>query len=267
MLTANAADQFAAASSWANNNQGVLSIYLFLIALLLGWVSGLFGSLMRKPNFRMTTIEGPTFVCTFGTGQTHNEYDVHRTGIALYLQIANIGSAPASIIDVEVGYRWAIIPLKKLWWRHGLFRYWIKKQAISLQDFQVEMGGEYTKMYPFLTQRSHISGQSADTHLDVGRSTSGVVYFEQGDSFGACFPVAREHLVKLKVRVIDSFGKSHCAIFRLPRVTLKDARTYNPSFGLTLATLRAEEEPIDLPTDLNGNLIAPNLSARGPISG
>ncbi len=266
MMIAEATSHYTAASIWANGNQGVLSVYLFLAALFLGWVTGFFGSLMRKPKFRMTTIEGPTFVCTFGTGEIHDGYDVHRTGIALYLQIANIGSAPASIIDVEIGYRWAIIPFKRLWWRNGLFRFWLKKQAVSLQDFQVRLGDEYTKVYPFLTQQSHISGKSAETHLDVGRSTSGVVYFEQHDSFGACFPFTRKYQVKLKVRLIDSFGKGHSTILRIPRVTLADARLYNPSFGLTLATLRSEAEPIELPMDTNGNLIAPPQPATTATS-
>lgn len=262
MLMAEATKQFSTISTWVNSNQGVLSVYLFLITLFLGWVSGLFGSLIRKPKIRIRTIEGPTFICTFGTGKKHEGYDVHRTGIALYLQIANIGSAPASIIDIEVGYRWAIIPFKKLWWKYGLFRFWLRKQSVSLQDFQVELGNGYSKAYPFLIQRSHLSGDSAETHLDVGKSTSGVVYFEQCDSFGACFPVACKYQVKLKVRLTDSFGKPHSAILVVPRVTLADARIYNPSFGLTLSTLRSEAEPIELPMDTNGNLIAPSITPQ-----
>lgn len=246
-------------TDWCNKNQGILSIYLFCLTLFLGWITGFFSSLMRKPKFRIRTIEGPTFVCVFGTGREHQGYDVHRTGVALYLAIANVGSAPASIIDVEVGYRWAVAPFNKLWWKHHLFRFWLRKQSISLEDFQVSLGDEHTKYYPFLTQKSHISGQAIDNHLDVGRSTNGVVYFEQEDSFGACFPVSFNLQTKLKVRVIDSFGKSHSVIIQVPRVTLMEARKYNPSFGRTLSTLRSEDEPIELPFDEHGNLIPPTI--------
>ncbi len=212
---------------------------------------------MRKPKFRISIIEGPTFSCTFGIGKKEGQYDVHRTGIALYLKVANTGSAPASIIGVEVGYNWAIMPFNKLWWKYGLFRYWLKNQSVCLDDFQVGIGEDHTKFFPFLTQFSIRSGLSAESHLDVGRSTNGIVYFEQSDSYGACFPFARNNKIKINIRVIDSYGNGHFSIVKIPRLLLDGARNYNPSFGLTLATLNSEAAPFDLPTDANGNLFPP----------
>ena len=78
---------FGGTFEWANANQGVLAIALFAATIFLGWVSGIFSALRRKPKLRIRTKEGPTFIYTFGTGQKFQGYDTHRTGIALYLEL------------------------------------------------------------------------------------------------------------------------------------------------------------------------------------
>lgn len=241
-------------ANWSNENQGVLTIVLFVTTIGLGWISGIFSTLRRKPKFRIKIIEGPTFTCTFGTGVKSGEYDIHRTGIALYLRVTNIGSAPASIVDVHIGYHWAIKPYGKLWWKYRIGWFWLCEQTICLTDFQVAIGNDI-KYYPFLFQKSSISGSSSDTYLEDGKSTYGVVYFEQTDSFGARFPVARKNFACIKIRVIDSFERSYVVSTKIPRVSLEEARRFNPKFGLTISSIREEMEPIDLPVDKNGNLI------------
>lgn len=251
----NLSNTYGLFADWLNQNQGVLGLFLFFVTLGLGWLSGIFSSLRRKPRFRIEIIKGPSFVCTFGTGNKQGEYDLHRTGIALYLKVANIGSAASSIENVEVGYNWAIHPpLSRLWWRYRVGRFWLHDQAVFIEDFQVNIG-DNVKVYPSMFQRSSLLGISSETFLEVGRMTNGVVYFEQSESFGACFPLARNKLVKVKLRVFDSFGNAHARSVILPRVTLEQARVYNPSFGLTLATLHGQRDPFDLPIDGHGNLI------------
>lgn len=242
---------------WLNANQGVLSLVIFTATIMFGWFSGIFASLGRKPKLRIEPIDGPTFVCTFGTGNQHEGYDSHQTGIALYLKITNVGSAPTSIEKVAVGYRWAINPSSKLWWKYGLLRFWIKQQTVAISDFQAAIGTEKLKIYPFLTQASTLLGRNTDTYLEVGKSTNGVVYFEQSESFGACFPVSINHLVSLKVIVTDVYGKKHCKKIDVPKVNLAEARKYNPNFGKTLSTIQSLEDGFDLPTDKHGNLIPP----------
>lgn len=253
------ANTISEGSDWLNLNQGVLAVALFLITLLLGWFSGVFASLRRKPKLRIDIIEGPTFACTYGIGEKHEGYDAHRTGLALYLNVANVGSAPTSLEGVWVGYRWAISPISKLWWKYGLFRFWITHQTVALQDFQTELGGDNIKVYPFLTQRSVLSGESSDTFLEIGKSVNGVVYFEQSNSYGACFPYSINGRVNLKVIVIDVYGKKHRKRIDVPKVSLSEARKFNPSFGQTLTILRAGKEVFDLPTDQHGNLIPPEI--------
>lgn len=242
--------------SLLNANEGVVAVTIFCVTLFMGWSSGIFTALRRKPRLRIRCIPGPSFVCTYGTGKKQGAFDVHRTGFALYLSIANVGSAPTSIDRVSLGYRWALLPFVPLWWRYTLQRFWLTDQTVALEDFQVEIG-DRLKVYPFLTQRSSLSGESARSFLEIGQATNGVVYFEQQDSWGACFPVSRYGIVRVKVRVTDVFGRSYDKIIELNRVGLADARKYNPSFAKTIMTLRGEEEPVDLPQDKHGNLVPP----------
>jgi hypothetical protein len=88
---------YAAIAQWLNESQRGVGVAIFLLTLALGWSSGIFSTLRRKPKFKLQLINGPTFVCTFSTGKKYDELDVHRTGVALYLKIANVGFAASSI--------------------------------------------------------------------------------------------------------------------------------------------------------------------------
>jgi hypothetical protein len=244
------------AADWLNENQGVVGVVLFVVTALLGWSSGIFRALRQKPSFAIRIIEGPTFACTFGIAKQHGNYQVHRTGIVLYLDIANVGSSPSSIREINVAYHWALAPFSKLWLKYALGWFWLRFQTVCIDDFQVEIG-DRTKFYPFLTQRSSTSGASADTYLDIGKSAVGIVYFEQPDSWGGCFPVSIASKVKVKVAVEDAFGRWHSNKFWIPKLTLAEAKKFNPSFGQTLSSLHVEEEPFELPVDNHGNIIPP----------
>lgn len=237
---------YTQASEWLNENQGVVDAAVFLITIAIGWASGIFASLRRRPKFRLSLIEGPTFCCTFNVGKRHGDYETHRTGIALYLNVANVGSEASSIESVEVGYHWHLRPFSTNWLRYSIGWFWLKNQSVSLRDFQAAIGAN-VKIYPFLTQKSHLSSNKAVTYLEVGRSTNGVVYFEQTDSWGGCRPSVRGGKVRITVCVRDVFGKRHSKRFWVSSVTLAEARKYNPSFGQTHAEVNGEALPFDQP--------------------
>lgn len=237
-------DLIAQTSKWSNDNQGVVSIGIFVVTMGFGWASGIFSTLRRKPKFKVSLIEGPTFCCSFHIGKTRGEHEVHRTGIALYLAVANIGSAASSIVNISIGYHWHVRRFSLAWLRYSVGWFWLHNQAASLTDFQAKIG-DNIKVFPFLTQANHLIPLSAETFLQVGQSTNGVVYFEQSDSWGGCFPSARDGFVRVKVAIEDAFGKKHSAKFSIPSVTMEYARTYNPSFGTTLAELHGEQLPFD----------------------
>lgn len=228
------------ATAWANENQGILSVALFVITVIFGWFSGIFSALRRKPKFKIETIPGPTFCCTYLTGSKHQEYDSHQTAIAIYLHISNIGTAPSSIHKIRVGYHWNLTPWNMLWLKNSIGWFWIEHQAVALTDFQVEIGNNI-KIYPFLTQKNHLSPARSENFIEIGQSVNGVVYFEQPESWGGCFPKNKKQLVEIKVEVTDVFGGRHKVIVKIPTASLEEARKYNPEFGNTLAYINNSE--------------------------
>ncbi|MEI9407509.1 hypothetical protein [Mesorhizobium salmacidum] len=242
-----------------NDNQGTLSLFLFVVTIFFGWITGIFSAIRGRPKLRIKTLPGPTFYSVGGTEAKHEGYDVHRSIFAIYLSIANVGKSPASIDNVEIGYHWPISFFRNptLWFNNRFLRHWITYQTVSVSDFYHRIDDDNYKGYPFLTQRSVLTGETADTYLNVGQSTNGVVYFEQNDSFGACFPLAKNGYAKIKIRVVDSFGQRHSKVVSLQRVSLEEARKYNPKFGMTFSGMRSEGSLIDLPIDRNGNLLPP----------
>lgn len=236
---------YTLSAKWLNDNQGVAGVGIFLVTLFLGWVSGIFSALRRRPKFKASLIDGPTFCCTFPTGTMHHEHSIHRTGIALYLSISNIGSAASSISNISVAYHWNVRPISIAWLRYRIGWFWLNYQAAAIHDFQTKIG-ENTKIYPFLTQRSILSNADSRTFLEPGRSTNGVVYFEQSDSWGGCFPCIDRSGVKIKLSLSDVYGRTHIKRFTIQAVALEEARKYNPSFGKTLAELRNETLPHDI---------------------
>ena len=232
------------AYTWLNANQGVLTIVIFVLTVAFGWASGIFTALRRRPRFKLALLDGPTFCCTYTIGKKHGEFDCHRTGIALYLAVTNVGAAASSIENISLGYHWHLHPFSLQWVKYSLGWFWLKNQAAALDDFQVNIG-KSIKVFPFLTQKNSLLPGNSDNYLEVGRSRNGVVYFEQPDSWGGCFPTTTNGSVAIKIRVADVFGKQHSARFTVPSVSLEDARKYNPSFGKTLAELHGEPLPFD----------------------
>lgn len=240
-------------STWLNDNQGVVGAAIFVVTVVFGWVSGIFSALRRRPKFEISLIDGPTFCCTYQTGKMHGQYEAHRTGIALYLSISNVGSASSSINGISIGYHWHLRPFSRQWLKYKIGWFWLNHQSVALEDFQVAIG-KNIKVYPFLTQRNHLSPVQTDTFLDVGRSINGVVYFEQSESWGGCFPTIKNGHVRLKVRVRDVFGGKHTSAFDVPAVALDDARKYCPAFGKTFSELHGEQAP----DDASNNSFEPN---------
>lgn len=230
-------------TKWMNDNQGVVSFLIFLATICIAWVAGLFSALRRRPKLRLTLLDGPTLCSTFLTGNKHNGFDAHRTGIALYLKISNVGSAPTSIDTVKLGYRWHLRPWTLPWFRYRVLWFWLQNPAIVIEDFQVAIG-ENIKFYPFLLQRSTVSGEAADSYLRVGQSMNGVVYFEQPESWGGFFPSPKNGRTKVRISVVDTFGSSHKKTFQIPVVPFDEAKKYNPSFGITLSTLDSNPKPL-----------------------
>ncbi|RKG37469.1 hypothetical protein [Acinetobacter rongchengensis] len=216
-----------------NENQGVVSLAIFLVTLLFGWFSGIFGALRKRPKFKIDIIDGPSFCCTFNNGNEFNGHDTHITAFALYLNIANIGSAPSSIHRIYIGYHHDIDRIGIDWLKYKIFWFWLEKETVISEDFRVDIGNNNIKVFPFLTQKNNLSPVKIDKFLEVGKSTNGIVYFEQEESWGTYFPFLNHGKVEIKVKISDVFGNYHSRKFKIDLLTLDDAKKFNPAFGNT----------------------------------
>lgn len=242
---------YEALINWTNQNSGFLTLVLFLVTALFGWITGIFRFLMHKPRFKLERIEGPTLCTVVATGEKHGEFDVHRTAFSIYLQVANIGSSEASITGVEAAFHWHVQPISWAWLRYHILWFWVRHTVITMDDFQYNFG-EKIKAYPSLLQGNTLTGKQSTTYLRTGESTNGVVYFELTDCWGGCFPTPRKDgTVKIRVAIVDSFNNKYKRTFKVPIVSLEEARKYNPSFAGTFATIRGTETVGDFYATLN----------------
>jgi hypothetical protein len=221
--------------------------------LFLGWVSGIFGALRRKPKLRLWVKPGPTICTTFSTGEKWEGYNVHRTAISVYLGVANIGTVATSIRNVAIGYHWHLRPFSltgiksRIFWQHliwnriryAIFWEWIKQPFVALDDFQTTVAAQRSKIYPSLFQGSTSFGTTTDTYLEPGKIVSGIVYFELDDSWGGRFPAVRARQTRIKIAVEDAFGVNHKKTFWIPVGSLSEAQKFNPSFGQSLSNLKS----------------------------
>lgn len=218
---------------WFNENEGLLSVILFLMSLLFGWITGIFRSLVRKPRFRIRIIPKMTFGTIYLTGEkytppTLGTYKVHKTAFVIYLEITNVGSAASNLGKIEIGYY-------KDDGKSTFFqrRLWIRETNI-LADFVIPTGDGQAVRIPHLRQSSLEFNQHYDGFLQVGQSILGAAYFEQYASWGNNYPrVDERNFTKLKISVKDAFGDNYSKIFEVPIKTIQDAFRYNPRFGLT----------------------------------
>jgi len=231
--------------NWFNTNSGFVSVLIFLITLLLGWITGIFSSLRRKPKFSIEVIPGPSLSSTYFTGNKFNEFDAHITAISLYLKITNIGSAPSSIDKVKVGYHWNINKFNLIWIKYRLGWSWIIPTIIN-NDFMINVDKDNAKVFPFLFQRSILLNTQTDTYLNIGQNAIGMVYFEQQESWGGAFPIKNKETTKIKVVISDSFGHNHSLITTIPVVEINEARKFNENFGCTYPSInKINESEID----------------------
>jgi hypothetical protein len=197
---------------WSNDNSGFLTIVVFTATILLGWGSGVFRFLMHKPKFKIEIIEGPSFCSTYDAKEIESIKMAHRTAVAIYLHITNVGSAAAEIDKISVAYKSRAFKNPFKW-------YWLANETICLSDFTVPLGQEDFKVVPFLKQKNQLITNDSSLYLRAGEKRNGISYFEQEASFGEYYPKDNNFYVKIKVMVSDSFGHKYYGQSVIPKVT------------------------------------------------
>jgi hypothetical protein len=232
---------------WLNENQGVISILLFIVSLMIAWVSGVFNFIRRRPRFIIDILPGPTMISELELEKSAEHVFNKRVAISLYLTIANIGSVSSSISDIEIQYRtnflkfenfriWKLISKYENKIEHIKYLYiWfpIIQSCISLENFRYELDDEIIKYYPFLMQNDPLINYSQDTFLEMGKKVNGVVYFESYPYNGGYSPKVIDSCVEIKVLITDAFNKKHTKIIKIPFVSIFEAKKYNNAFGET----------------------------------
>lgn len=214
---------------WTNKNSGFLGLLLFILTLLISWISGLFKYIKKRPKFKIRIIENATFGCIIDLNKIHNDLPVNKTAFAIYLEVTNIGNAPSSIGKINLGYLLSDMRPK---WRTS--RNWIV-ETFSKSDFRVEFkDSDIVKGFPFLKQANELHGK-VDTYLEVGKSANGIVYFEQSEAYGSWMPRLNKDLktTDLVIKIEDAFGKSHKKKFAIELVDPNYSLKFSPYFGQT----------------------------------
>ena len=216
-------------AEWSNVNSGFLSLVLFIVTIFLGWISGVFNSLRRKPLLKIEILSGPSFCASFDTGRVYNNHQMHRTVISVYLSIKNIGLAPTDIEYIHVGYKCKafINPFKWLW---------IYQLTACKTDFIMSLG-EDRKVYPFLMQKNQYIDNSTVTYLREGQKCNGVVYFEQDELFDNYIPSIVNNIMNIKLLIKDVYGRKYSTVGFIPKVTIEAARKVCEKFGETRESL------------------------------
>lgn len=211
---------------WSNENSGFLTLLIFTATLLLGWLTGIFRFLRHQPKLKIEVIKGPSFCSTYDAMTLDPSKGAHRTAISVYLNITNIGSAPAQIDRIAVAYRSRAFKNPFKW-------YWLQNETICLSDFAAPLGDDY-QVFPFMKQQNQLLYNEQSLYLRAGESRNGISYFEQEVSFGEHYPKDINFYVKIKIMVTDSFGHKYYEKSLIPKVKLAAAQEWCNKFGLTL---------------------------------
>lgn len=224
---------------WTNENSGFLGLLIFIASLIIGWVAGLFKYLRKRPKLNIKVIEEPTFGSIKDLEQEYKGYAVNKTAFAIYLEIANIGNAPSSIGEIRLGYLKRDLRPKWL-----TSRVWLP-ETVSKTDFKIKFpNSEFTKVYPFLKQKNYSTNNETDTYLPVGKSITGIAYFEQPNAYGNYVPRLNKDLktTDLLIKIKDVFGKSHKKKFTIKMVEPDYTLKFNPYFGQTQFEYKEESD-------------------------
>jgi len=232
-------------TDWLNSNEGLLSLLLFIMSLIIAWMTGIFRALIRKPKFKIRVIPKMTFGSVFLTGEKYTPprqgtYDVHKTAFVLYLEITNIGSAPSELGKIQIGY--FIDDGKKTFFKK---RIWIKETNI-LADFIIPTATGQAIKIPHLRQADPLVDSKYNGFLEVGKSIIGAAYFEQNSSWGNRYPrTDKSYIADLKIKVKDAFGNTYFTKTKVPIRDIRELFRYNPAFGSSHALIDKDVENLE----------------------
>ena len=218
---------------WTNENSGFLSLVLFLATLVYGWWSGLWNSLNKKAKLKIRFIDKVSFYSFFHIGEkwldkkSNVEYDLHKTGFAVYMSIANVGNKPTTIDKIYLGYEKN--KPKSNWFKKDIN--WLA-QWHPAEEFKMENADGTFIAVNNLRIKYNSTDNKNDDFLDVGTSTVGVAYFEQETAWGNYSPKQLEdESIEIIIKIRDIYHKEYKFRTSLKKLPIEKARKYNQHFG------------------------------------
>lgn len=211
----------------ANNNSGALSLALFVLTLLFGWVSGIFKALSKKPKLNIDMIATCTFYAINRLEKTFNALPVFHFAFVIYLDVTNVGYAPTTIKRIRLRYLRNDLNKKK---KAG--KNWIDA-TINKGFFYNRLDEENLHVFPTLIQRN-VDGNKSDLFLEVGKSTNGVVYFEEKETYGNFVPRPnKDGTTDVLIEITDAYGKKFIKHMTVKEIDYSKALARNEFFAQT----------------------------------
>ncbi len=210
--------------------------------MIIGWISGFFRMLRKRPKLKIRTIEGATFYSTILIDKKYKNLQVHKTAFILYLEITNTGNAPSSIGEIKIGY----LPDNKLpsW---AIRRSWIYETVLKSQLIAKFRNSELVKSFPFLKQKGNGDSNNIDTYLEIGKIVNGIAYFEELETYGNWTPRLdkSKNATEIKICIKDAFGRNHKKRLTIKRIEPEKALEMSPYFGQTYEEYAIQNNEID----------------------
>jgi hypothetical protein len=218
---------------WTNDNCGFLSLIIFVVTVIIGWMSGFFKSIITKPKLSIRFIDKSCFHTFFYTGnkyynkQLDETFELHKTGFAVYCSIANIGNLPTSIDKIYLGY-YKNLPDRKFWRKRIQ---WLAQWHI-FENFKIKYGDQIVMLPPLRSRNSEYPG-GGENYLAIGGSIIGVAYFEQDEAWGNLNPetINDKGDIKVILKIRDIRKAEYRFKTTLKRLSIKEAREINGNFG------------------------------------
>ncbi len=221
--------------NFTNENSGFTSVVLFFFTVLIAWFSGVFKYFNNNPIFKIETLKQ----CTFGSSIEMKS--LYKTAFVTYLQITNVGKAPSSIKEINLGYlksgklNYLEFLLLKSRFRKYLHKITWIDNIICKEKFSIILPcNNYAITYPFLIQSNINHPLDNYKYLEVGKITSGIVYFEQENFENSQIPISVDKKFTIYIRIKDSFKNIFIERFEIDMIDYKEAIKYNSKFAQTL---------------------------------
>ncbi|MEY2639721.1 MAG: hypothetical protein RIR90_1203, partial [Bacteroidota bacterium] len=209
-------------------NSGFVSVIIFIVGIVFAWFSGIITALRRKPNLSIRVINKATFYSIWDTDEYENKTNnrLRKLAIAIYIRIANVGEKDTSIDKITVSYK--IQETKLLFFKRTMIlSQWhlLNNITFGLEDKAI--------ILRTLRQTDLVFGDNHNVdYLSVGKSLTGVAYFEQDKFWGSYEPIIEKDLtIRVKLKVKDVYSRVYIKHVDIPFKEIHEAQELSATFG------------------------------------